>query len=111
VEKRWGRKGHELETENRVWELEAHYIAQALVNFILILSPKKIILGGGVMKQLQLFPLIRQNVKEMLNGYVQKTEVSTGLDEYIVPPGLGDNAGLSGSLVLGIRELTRVARG
>ncbi|WP_040950702.1 ROK family protein [Gorillibacterium massiliense] len=105
VEKRWGRKGHELEHESKVWELEAYYIAQSLMTFILTLSPKKIILGGGVMKQRQLFPLIRQNVKELLNGYVQKAEISEGLDTYIVPPGLEDNAGLSGAVVLGLRAL------
>lgn len=107
VEKRWGRKGNELEGENRVWELEAYYIAQALVSFILTLSPKKIVLGGGVMKQRQLFPLIRQNVKDMLRGYVQKAEIAEAIDDYIVPPGLEDNAGLSGAIVLGLRELER----
>ena len=69
IEKRWGKKGIELAEDNRVWEMEAYYLSQALVNYILILSPEKIIMGGGVMKQKQLFPLIHKNVKEMLNGY------------------------------------------
>ena len=72
IEKRWGKKGIELAEDNRVWEMEAYYLSQALVNYILILSPEKIIMGGGVMKQKQLFPLIHKNVKEMLNGYVDK---------------------------------------
>jgi len=66
------------------------------MQYILILSPQKIILGGGVMKQAQLFPLIRQYVQELLNGYVEIPDVET----YIVPPGLGDNAGIIGALVL-----------
>jgi fructokinase len=105
IEKRWGKKGHELEEVDQVWEFEAYYVAQAVTNFIYILSPEKIILGGGVMKQKQLFPLIRKHVSGMLNGYVQKEELASGIDSYIVPPGLGDNAGLSGALVLAKQEL------
>lgn len=107
IEHRWGRKGNELEQDEGVWELEAHYIAQAVVNFIYILSPHKIILGGGVMKQKQLFPLIHKKVLEQLNGYVQHPELLDEIESYIVPPGLGDNAGLSGALVLAKLELER----
>jgi len=105
IEQRWGKKGYELEHSDQVWEFEAYYLAQAVTSLIYILSPKKVILGGGVMKQKQLFPLIRGQVAQMLNGYVQKPELAAGIDDYIVPPGLGDNAGLSGALVLAKREL------
>jgi len=67
-----------------------------------MISPKKIILGGGVMKQAHLFPMIREQVKSGLNGYVNSEAILTELDSYIVPPGLGDNAGLSGALALGL---------
>ncbi|RLQ94899.1 ROK family protein [Falsibacillus albus] len=100
IEKRWGKKGAELSGEKEVWELEAYYLAQALVNYILILSPKKIILGGGVMKQPQLFPLVRKNVQTLLNNYVNVSEVAENIENYIVSPGLGDNAGIVGALVL-----------
>src|SRR5690606_22875982 len=66
VEARWGRKAYELEADHPAWEMESYYIAQALVNYILILSPEKIILGGGVMKQAHLFPLIRKHVRHLL---------------------------------------------
>ena len=101
IEDRWGEKGHLLADKNEVWEMEAFYLAQALVSYILILSPQKIIMGGGVMKQKQLFPLIRKNVKELLNGYVQKNEILEVIDDYIVYPGLGDEAGFVGSIALG----------
>lgn len=101
IEDRWGKKGFELAENNEVWELEAYYLAQALVNYILILSPQKIIMGGGVMKQKQLFPLIRKNVQEFLNGYVHKKEILEDIDNYIVYPGLGDEAGFVGSIALG----------
>jgi fructokinase len=105
IEKRWGKKGSELVNMDQVWEFQSYYIAQAVANLIYMLSPKKIILGGGVMKQKQLFPLIHQHVLQMLNGYVQKEEVLSGIDQYIVSPGLVDDAGLSGGLVLALQEL------
>ncbi|MDQ0218111.1 ROK family protein [Peribacillus cavernae] len=100
ISERWGKAGVELQGRAEVWEMEADYLAQALVNYILILSPERIILGGGVMKQLQLFPLIRKRVQELLNGYVHHAAILSSINEYIVPPGLGDNAGISGALAL-----------
>lgn len=105
IERRWGTKGSELAPDHPAWKLEAYYIAQAVSNTILMMSPKKIILGGGVMHQLQLFPMIREQVQSILNGYVQARPLKEGIDQYIVPPGLGDNAGLSGALALGLRSL------
>lgn len=102
IEKRYGKKAQDLADNKEVWEIEAYYLAQALVSYTLILSPEKIILGGGVMKQKQLYPLIRQEFKKLLNGYVEIPD----LDEYIVSPGLGDDAGITGSLILAKNELS-----
>lgn len=101
IEDRWGKKGQELMDKDEAWELEAYYLAQALVNYILILSPQRIIMGGGVMKQQQLFPLIRKNVQKFLNNYVYKKEILEEIEKYIVYPGLGDDAGFIGSIALG----------
>lgn len=100
IEARWGVKGDEIPEEHEAWEMEAYYLAQALVNYILIISPEKIVMGGGVMKQLQLFPMIRKYVVELLNGYLVKREILSEIDEYIVPPKLGDNAGIVGAMAL-----------
>jgi fructokinase len=100
LERRWGKAGLELFNNEKVWEIESYYLAQAIANYILILSPKKVILGGGVMKQEQLFPLIRKEVVNLLNGYIQANEILEDIDSYIVPPGLGDNAGLAGAIAL-----------
>ncbi|UVI29564.1 ROK family protein [Paenibacillus spongiae] len=102
LEKRWNVKGSELGVDHPAWPIEAFYIGQALSNAILMLSPKKIILGGGVMHQMQLFPMIHAEVKKNLNGYVSAKAVLEEIDTYIVPPGLGDNAGLCGALALGL---------
>lgn len=105
IEARWGVKGSELSVDHPAWEMEAFYIGQAVAGAIVLLSPKKVILGGGVMHQRQLFPLIHEQVKNNLRGYVSAAEVVEGIADYIVPPGLGDNAGLCGSLALGLRAL------
>jgi len=110
LEKRWGVKGHELGVDHQAWEFEAFYIAQAVASAVLLLSPKKVILGGGVMKQEQLFPLIRKEVVRLLNGYVRAESIVTGIENFIVPPGLGDNAGLSGALALGRAALAGANR-
>lgn len=101
LEKRWGKKGNELARDHPAWELEAYYIAQALTIYILTIAPQKIILGGGVMHQEQLFPLIRKYVQELLCGYIEKAEIVTeAINNYIVSPILGDNVGICGCLAL-----------
>lgn len=109
IENRWGQKGVVLSANPQVWELEAYYLAQALVNYILVLSPKKLILGGGVMQQKQLFPIIIENVVNLLNGYIQHENLLVCIDEYIVPPELGDNAGLCGALALAKNMITKLS--
>ncbi|MBP3038537.1 ROK family protein [Bacillaceae bacterium Marseille-Q3522] len=100
---RWGKPGHELQDRKEVWEIEAYYLAEAIVNYILILSPKKVVIGGGVMKQNQLYPLIRKYVQTRLNGYVHHPAILEKIDEYIVAPGLGDNAGITGAIALALQ--------
>ncbi len=103
IEDRWGRKAIELKDDDRVWEMEAYYIAQALTNIILVMSPQMIILGGGVMHQQQLFPLIRKKTKEMLNDYIKTDEIAD-IDHYIVPASLNDDQGIMGCIKLAIDE-------
>ena len=106
IEARWGKKAVDLVDRPEVWELESYYIAQALTNYIMILSPQKIILGGGVMHQQQLFPLIRQKTKDMVAGYIKTKELEQ-LDSYIVPASLHDDQGIMGAIRLGLNALEK----
>jgi fructokinase len=103
LEARWGVRGEMLPADHPAWELEAHYLALGLVNIICTLSPRRIILGGGVMQQAQLFPLIRQNVQRLLNSYIQSASLTNSIDEYIVPPALGNRSGVMGAIALALQ--------
>lgn len=106
IEGRWGQKAIELADRKEVWEMEAEYIAQALVDYVMLLSPQRIILGGGVMHQTQLLPLIRMKFKEQLNGYIKTKEIED-LESYIVVQSLDDKQGIMGALKLGMMELEK----
>jgi len=100
LEKRWGQKAETLPPDHPAWALEAHYIALALANYITTLSPQRIIIGGGVGEREELLPLIRKNVQEILNSYIQSLAITKDIDEYIVRPGLGNLSGLLGAIAL-----------
>jgi len=100
IEARWGKPAEELPLDHPAWGLEASYLALAINDLICVLSPQRIILGGGVMHQRHLFPLIRREVKGLLNGYIQSPSILERVEEFIVPPGLGDRSGVLGAVVL-----------
>ncbi len=100
IEARWGQRAETLAPHHPAWALEAHYLALGLTNFIVTLSPQRIILGGGVMAQAHLFPLIRAEVQSLLNGYIQSPMIQAQIDAYIVPPQLGNQAGVLGAIAL-----------
>ena len=100
IEKRWGRAGETLPADHPAWQLEADYLAFGLSNVIYTLSPQRIIIGGGVMQQTQLLPLIRRKVQALINGYVNDPAILDEIEDYIVPPALGNRAGVLGALAL-----------
>lgn len=102
---RWGKKGVELADRDEVWELEAFYIGQAIADYVLAYSPQKIILWGGVMHQEKLFGMVRSKAADMLGGYIPHDMLLHSMDEYIVPPALGEDPGIMGAIKLGLDAL------
>lgn len=100
IEERWNTPARELPPEHPAWELEAEYLALALMNYICVLSPERIVLGGGVMEQSHLFTRIRTRTRELLASYVRSGAVLDEIESYIVPPVLGSRAGVAGALAL-----------
>jgi len=97
---RWGKPALELPPDHPAWALEANYLALALANLTFALSPRRFLLGGGVMQQPHLFQLLREKFARVLNGYVRHGDILDRLDEYIVPPQLGGRAGVLGAIAL-----------
>ena len=100
IQARWGQPAQTLPDDHPAWPLQARYLALTLANLICTISPQRIILGGGVMNVPLLFPLVRREVQNLLNGYVQAPDILDQIDRYIVPPGLGGRAGVLGAIAL-----------
>jgi fructokinase len=100
IQSRWQHRGEDFPPDHPAWVLEAKYLALGITNLIFAFSPQCIILGGGVMKQAQLFPLIRTKVQELLGGYISAPQVLENIEQYIIPPGLGSQAGVLGAVAL-----------
>lgn len=100
LQARWQLPAEQLPAHHPAWDLEAHYLALALVNYIYIVSPQRIVLGGGVMMQPHLFPRVRQAVQRVSNGYLTTPALLDHIDQYIVPTALGGRAGVLGALAL-----------
>ena len=69
------------------------------MDYILILSPEKIVLGGGVMNRKELFPMIRADVESLLGGYLHTYQLEH-IDDYIIPSSLGGDQGVMGCMKL-----------
>jgi fructokinase len=92
IEARWGRPAAELDADEAVWMLQAHYLALGLVSVICVLSPERILLGGGVMRRPGLLPLVHREVEGLMNGY---QETAT-----IMLPALAPRSGVLGAIAL-----------
>ena len=100
MQARWGTPAESLPEGHAAWDLEARYLALGLATWVCTLSPRRIVLGGGVMRHVRLFPMIRAELGRLLNGYVQARALVDGMDSYVVPPELGNRAGVLGALAL-----------
>ena len=103
IERRYGLPAEQLPRTHEAWDVEARNLSYALVNYIGTLSPQRIIMGGGVMQQGHLFPKIRKEVKRLLGRYIRATQLESGINHYIVPPALGNHAGVLGAIALAMR--------
>ena len=96
IDGRLGVSGKEIAADHEVWNYVANYLGQALVDYTLILRPERIVIGGGNMKVPGMLDKIKEQYEQLMADYVDYP----ALDEYIVLPGLGDNAGITGALSL-----------
>jgi len=100
IEARWGRPAASLDGDQAVWELEARYLALGLVSVMCVLSPERIVVGGGVAHHDGLLNLVRRDVLALMNGYLEATAVRDDIADYITLPQLGMRAGVLGAIAL-----------
>ena len=105
IEKRWGKPAPELPPDHPAWTGVARTLAYACANLCLTLSPRKIILGGGVMHTDGLLAQTRRFLQTNLNGYLQIPELQDQLETFLSEPGLGEHSGLLGAMALGMDAL------
>jgi fructokinase len=100
IEARWGRAAASLDGDQAVWELEARYLALGLVSVMCVLSPERIVLGGGVAQHDGLLTLVLRDVLALMNGYLDASAIRDEIAEYITLPGLGSRSGVLGAIAL-----------
>jgi len=112
MRQRWGVPPEALPPDHPGWELEAHYLALGLAAVVAVLSPRRIVIGGGVTGQSSLLPRVRARLRDLLGGYPRSTALAD-MDRYLVAPALGERAGVLGALALAEDALAspRVPRG
>lgn len=98
---RWGQSLSELGSPPEKVELIAGYVAHLAASLVLLHMPDRLIFGGGVMKAPGLLQAVRRQTERKLAGYVRAPQLDPGLEQFIVAPGLGDHAGITGAIELG----------
>jgi fructokinase len=100
LEVRWGMPPQELPDDHEAWALEADYVALGILSIVLVFSPERVIVGGGVMQRAGLLDRVRRRLRELLAGYLDTPLLGEEIDSYLVAPGLGDRAGVLGAIAL-----------
>jgi fructokinase len=100
IEKRWGVPANDLPDEHPAWELEAEYLALGILNIVSVFSPERIVVGGGVMERGGLLATVRTRLRELIAGYLHTPLLREGIRSFLVPPALGDRAGVLGAIAL-----------
>jgi fructokinase len=97
---RWGTSPADLDDDHPAWALEADYLALGILSIVTVVSPHRVIVGGGVMERAGLLPAIRHRLRALLGGYLETPLLADRVDEYLVAPALGDRAGVRGAIAL-----------
>jgi fructokinase len=100
LEGRWGSRPDELPDDHPAWELEADYLALGILAILSVASPHRIVVGGGIFERAGVLAGVRRRVPALLGGYLESPLLGPHIDEYLVAPALGDDAGVLGAIAL-----------
>jgi fructokinase len=108
IRARTGTELQHLAAAHAQWQMEADYLGQLCAQVVLMISPQRIVMGGGVMRQERLLPMIRQRMQHWLGGYINRRALLSEVEHYVVAPALGERAGVLGALRLAITAVNAV---
>lgn len=100
IAERWQVNPEELPDDHPAWVLEAEYLALGIVNVVMIASPQRVIVGGGVMEHAALLEMVRPRVRRLVAGYLGAPQLDRDIDTYVVERALGDRAGVLGAIAI-----------
>ena len=100
IEQRWGINASKLDPQHPAWDLQGYYVAVFCINLLLLTAPQRIILGGGVMRKLHLFPVIYKEIKHLLGDYFDIDSSKLRIEDIIVAAMEDNVSGIHGCLLL-----------
>jgi fructokinase len=100
MRRRWGVAPAELDDDHPAWDLEADYLALGILSIVCVVSPHRVIAGGGVLQRPALMPAVQSRLRALLAGYLESPLLRDEIDRYLVAPELGDRAGVLGAIAL-----------
>lgn len=99
LRRRLGRDPASVPADDPVWDLTARYLAHGMAAVTMVLSPERLVLGGGVMEHAGLRDRVREHLRTVLGGYVARPELGDQMEGWLVAPALAD-PGLAGAFAL-----------
>lgn len=96
IEQRWGTAGGDLPEDHEAWDTEAWYLAHGIQSLLAICPPQRVVIGGGVSQAAGLHEKTEKLLIKLAAGYFPALESLP----YVVPPQLGQEAGIRGALML-----------
>jgi fructokinase len=100
IGQRWGVDPRELADDHPAWELEAEYVALGILAIVFVASPRRVVIGGGVMARPGLLDAVRARLVDLNAGYLETPMLGDAIDRYVVAPALGERAGVLGAIAL-----------
>lgn len=97
IGKRWGKPAAELPADHPAWDIQAWYLAHAVLSLTAVVSPQRVIIGGGVSQAEGLHDKVTAILRKIANHYFPQIDIDP---EFIAPPKLGQQAGIRGALLL-----------
>lgn len=97
IAKRWGKEAKDLPADHAAWDMEAHYLAEAVQVLLATVSPRRVVIGGGVSQAEGFHEKVEKLVRERSAGYFPVAEEEVA---FVVPPKHGQQAGIRGALRL-----------